>query len=112
MRKKLHALGFRYRLHDEKLPGRPDIVLPGRQAVVQLRGCFWHTHECMGGRLPKGNSEYWTGKLARTQRRDESNDAELRRMGWRLFVLWECEVKSDHGLSETVEALSRSLAPA
>ena len=109
VRKKLHGLGFRYRLHDANLPGKPDIVMPKRRAVVQIRGCFWHSHVCTAGRIPKSNREYWNNKLSRNRRRDEHNDTELRRMGWRLFVIWECDVQSNRALSETVEVLRHEL---
>lgn len=109
VRKKLHGLGFRYRLHDRNLPGKPDIVMPRRKAAVQVRGCFWHSHDCSGGRIPKSNTKYWKTKLSKNRSRDERNDAELRRMGWRLFVIWECAVQSDTGLVETVETLRREI---
>ena len=112
VRKKLHGLGFRYRLHDAKLPGKPDIVMPRHKAVVQIRGCFWHAHECADGRIPRSNTEYWESKLTRNRRRDERNDVELRRMGWRLFVVWECDVKSDRALAETAESLRHDLGAA
>ena len=105
VRKKLHGIGFRYRLHDTNLPGKPDIVMTKHKAVIQIRGCFWHSHVCSSGRIPRSNKEYWESKLSRNRRRDEHNDFELRRMGWRLFVIWECEVQSDRALAETVEAL-------
>ena len=110
VRKKLHGLGFRYRLHDRSLPGKPDIVMPKRNAVIQVRGCFWHSHACSDGRTPRSNQEYWKGKLGRNRLRDEHNDAQLRHLGWRLFVVWECEVHSDRALAETVETLRRELA--
>ena len=109
VRKKLHGLGFRYRLHDASLPGKPDIVMPKHKAVVQVRGCFWHLHVCSAGRIPRSNKDYWESKLSRNRRRDECNDNELRRMGWRLFVIWECEVQSDRALVETVGILRREL---
>ena len=110
VRKKLHGLGFRYRLHDKNLPGKPDMVMPKRKAAIQIRGCFWHSHTCLDGRVPRSNQEYWKDKLSRNQHRDERNDAQLRQMGWRLFIVWECEVQSDRALAETVEALRRELA--
>lgn len=94
----------------------PELTLPSG-VVLELqggkhrlhRGCFWHAHDCLGGRIPKSNTEYWKTKLARTLRRDELNDAELGRMGWRLFVIWECEVKSERSLSEAVGAIRHGL---
>ena len=112
VRKELHSRGFRYRLHDSKLPGKPDIVMPKHKTVVQIRGCFWHFHECLAGRMPKSNKDYWETKLIRNRQRDERNDAELRGMGWRVFVIWECEVQSNISLVETVGILRCELTEA
>lgn len=109
MRKKVHGLGFRYRLHDGSLPGKPDMVMPKHKAIVQIRGCFWHSHTCSAGRIPRSNKEYWERKLTRNRRRDEHNDAELRQMGWRVFIIWECEVQSDRALVKTVEIFCQDL---
>jgi DNA mismatch endonuclease (patch repair protein) len=105
VRKALHASGFRYRLHDSRLPGKPDIVLPRLKAVVQVRGCFWHGHECRDGHIPKSNKEYWEGKLARNQLRDLTTDAALATMGWRVFIVWECEWR------QGVQAILQALRP-
>jgi len=103
VRRALHRAGFRFRLHDTKLPGKPDIVLPKRKAVVLVQGCFWHAHFCRLCKMPSSNTEYWTQKLARNRARDEENVAGLQDLGWRVFLIWECRLKSD--LAETIKKL-------
>jgi DNA mismatch endonuclease (patch repair protein) len=102
VRKALHRLGFRFRLHVRSLPGRPDIVLPKYWTVIQVKGCFWHGHSCPDGRLPKSNRDYWLPKLIRNQQRDIYNDRKLRRLGWSVHNLWECKIcgLGPHGLDE------------
>lgn len=93
LRRRLHAEGFRYRLHDRKLPGKPDLVFPGRRKVILVNGCFWHGHDCpVGARLPKTNTEFWAEKRRRNQDRDLRQQEELRQLGWRTLVVWECQV--------------------
>jgi len=100
VRRTLHALGYRFRLHRDDLPGRPDIVLAGRRAVVFVHGCFWHHHgECAKGTLPATNCEFWARKIARTVDRDQENVRDLRQRGWRTLVVWECQARQD-SLSE------------
>ena len=95
IRRALHKLGFRYKLHDKSLPGKPDIVLPKYKTAIQVRGCFWHQHaDCEAGRLPKSNLEYWRPKLERNVSRDAQKDEALKAMGWRVIVIWECEIKT------------------
>lgn len=99
LRKGLHALGYRYRLHDPKLPGKPDLVFPSRRKVVFVNGCFWHGHDCpVGSRLPKSNTEFWRDKRAKNQARDERQLAQLDLLGWESLVVWECEVKASQGV--------------
>ena len=92
VRKSLHRLGFRFRLHVRDLPGHPDIVLPKFMTIIQVKGCFWHGHTCRDGRLPKSNREYWVPKLLRNKERDISNERKLRRLGWSVRTLWECRI--------------------
>jgi DNA mismatch endonuclease (patch repair protein) len=97
VRKALFALGHRYRLHTNKLPGKPDIVFPKQRKVIFVHGCFWHNHShvrCKIARLPKSNSKYWADKLAKNVQRDTVRRAELRRLGWKSLVIWECQTKS------------------
>lgn len=93
VRKYLFASGLRYRLHDKKLPGSPDIILPKYHAVIFIHGCFWHCHSgCAKAVLPKSNSVYWIPKLERNKTRDQQNQIALDASGWRVIVLWECEL--------------------
>jgi DNA mismatch endonuclease (patch repair protein) len=95
----LWSNGFRYRLHVKKLPGSPDIVLTRYKTVVDVRGCFWHRHEhCKLSRMPKSNVEFWEAKLRRNVARDQQSEAELKANGWKVIVLWECELKHTHEL--------------
>jgi DNA mismatch endonuclease (patch repair protein) len=104
VRKALHRLGFRFRLHLRDLPGSPDIVLPKYGTVIQVKGCFWHSHTCRDGRLPKSNRVYWVPKLLRNRERDKSNERKLRRLGWSVRNLWECRIcaLSQEGLDEVL----------
>ncbi|MCY3833285.1 MAG: very short patch repair endonuclease [Chloroflexi bacterium] len=90
IRKGLHALGFRYRLHDSKLPGKPDLVFPRFESVIFVNGCFWHGHSCHLFRWPTSNEEYWKPKISRTIERDKENLRLLKERGWRILVIWEC----------------------
>ncbi|HFE9266115.1 very short patch repair endonuclease [Raoultella ornithinolytica] len=88
-----HA-GFRYRLYDPRLPGKPDLVFWGKRKVIFVHGCFWHGHEgCRRNRIPKSNQEYWSAKLGKNRTRDSLNLSKLHEMGWRVLVVWECELK-------------------
>lgn len=90
VRKLLHALGFRFRLHVKTLPGTPDIVLPKYKAVIFVHGCFWHGHSCKRGALPKSNIEFWQNKIKGNMLRDVSHIARLKDQGWRVLIVWEC----------------------
>lgn len=92
-RKYLFAKGFRYRKNVRALPGCPDIVLPKYKAVIFVNGCFWHMHSCRRFAWPSSNMEYWIPKITRNAERDKRSYAELRSMGWRVIVVWECELK-------------------
>ena len=93
VRRMVHAMGYRYRLHGVKLPGTPDIVLTRHRKVIFVHGCFWHRHDCPNGRkLPRSRPEYWGPKLERNRRRDAANVARLRELGWDVLVVWECEL--------------------
>lgn len=95
VRRHLHALGFRFRLHSSKLPGHPDIVLPKWRTVIFVNGCFWHRHEgCKVATMPKSNVEFWQAKFERNVIRDKMEHESLVEDGWHVIVLWECEVKS------------------
>ena len=95
VRQALHALGFRFRLHRRDLPGSPDIVLPKFRTVVFVHGCFWHRHsDCRYATTPKSRQEYWLPKFEANVERDARKEAQLRELGWRVLVMWECETKS------------------
>ena len=95
VRRLVHAMGFRYRLHAVSLPGKPDLVFPRLRRIIEVYGCFWHQHaHCADGRMPNSREEYWTPKLARNRERDKSNLRALRRLGWRVLVVWECETSN------------------
>lgn len=96
LRSRLHAKGFRYRLHVRTLPGRPDLVLSRLQAVVFVHGCFWHRHRnCRWSNLPKTNTDFWKNKLAKNTIRDRRTIAQLISMGWRVAEIWECSLKPE-----------------
>ncbi|QSZ27620.1 DNA mismatch endonuclease Vsr [Aceticella autotrophica] len=96
VRKYLFSKGFRYRKNAKNLPGSPDIVLPKYKTVIFINGCFWHMHEgCQYSVKPKSNEEYWSEKLLRNKERDNKNQELLRRMGWNVIIVWECELKRD-----------------
>lgn len=95
LRRELHRLGFRYGLHSSKLPGKPDLVFRWRKVVVFVHGCFWHRHAgCKIATTPKSNTEYWIAKFEANVARDERVTSELKRDGWRVLVVWECQVQS------------------
>lgn len=91
----LHRHGFRYRLHTPHLPGKPDIVLPKYNSIVEVRGCFWHQHGCDVNRTVRKNLDYWAPKLARNVARDQQNEQALKEMGYKVIVIWECDTKDD-----------------
>lgn len=93
LRKGLHALGFRFRLHDRSLPGKPDIVLPRYKAIIFAHGCFWHGHDCHLFKWPSTRPEFWQAKIARNRAVDERTDAALTEAGWRQAIVWECALK-------------------
>lgn len=94
VRSLLHGLGFRFRKNVNRLPGKPDIVLKKHHAVIFVHGCFWHKHVgCKRSNIPKSNIDYWKPKLDCNAKRDESNIIKLGEMGWKVLVVWECEVK-------------------
>ena len=93
VRRIMHKLGYRYRLHKKGLPGRPDLVFARRKKVIFVHGCFWHGHDCRYGRPPESRREYWLPKLERNRERDRENKAELESLGWKVLTVWECQIK-------------------
>lgn len=103
VRRLCHCLGYRFRLHRRDLPGTPDIVFPARRKVVFVHGCWWHRHNCrLGRRAPKSRLEYWLPKFARNVARDKQNRTELRRFGWSVLVVWECQTRRRDSLAARV----------
>jgi DNA mismatch endonuclease (patch repair protein) len=112
VRKALTRLGARYRLHRKDLPGKPDIVLPGRKLALFVHGCFWHGHDCArGARVPKQNRDYWVGKVERNRARDAKTREALAARGWRVETVWECDLKDAAALEERLKALLASSPP-
>ncbi|MCH7535804.1 MAG: DNA mismatch endonuclease Vsr [Bacteroidetes bacterium] len=108
VRKILFSSGFRYRLHVKNLPGKPDIVLPKYNSVIFVHGCFWHLHAgCRDGTIPKTRTTYWKDKLLRNKERDKEHMHELQKQGWRVLILWECEVENKS--EELLEKLNNYL---
>ena len=106
VRRLVWSLGGRYRLNRADLPGKPDIVLPGRRLAIFVHGCFWHGHDCArGSRVPKGNREYWVRKVGRNRARDEAAQAELKARGWRVEMVWECGLKDETALRDRILSL-------
>ena len=102
VRKLLHKNGYRYRLHRKELVGKPDVVFPARKKLIFVHGCFWHGHHCKRGkRMPKNNAEYWHKKITRNVERFEAQKIRLSIQGWRILVIWECEIKDKDALLKT-----------
>jgi len=93
VRRMLHALGYRYRLHRKDLPGKPDIALGPIKRAIFVHGCYWHGHRCPKGHLPKSNKAFWSDKIETNQGRDRRNIRRLRALGWKVLVIWQCELK-------------------
>lgn len=107
VRKLVSGLGYRYRLHSNHLPGRPDIALSRRKKAIFVHGCFWHQHgnrNCPLQSRPKSNLDYWNAKLTRNQERDVTNQAALKEMGWKMLIVWECETREIPPLTRRIKA--------
>lgn len=103
VRRLAHGMGFRFRLHDGSLPGKPDLVFPGRRKVIFVHGCFWHRHgKCKNTRWPKSRLDFWKPKLEKNRARDQVNRRALRKLGWRVLVVWECQIENSEGLSRRI----------
>jgi DNA mismatch endonuclease, patch repair protein len=108
VRKMLHAAGFRFRLHSNKLPGKPDVVLPRYRAVVFIHGCFWHQHNCPAFKMPKTRQSFWQEKIEGNASRDIASQQKIIELGWRVAVIWECTLRGRNKLSseEIIHRLS------
>lgn len=110
VRHTLWVNGFRYRLHDKKLPGKPDIVLGKYKTVIFINGCFWHGHTgCKDFVIPKTNTPFWIDKIARNKERDENDINELKTAGWKVYIIWECELKKA-AFDSTMHMLLKNLS--
>ena len=109
VRKYLFSKGLRFRIHDKRLPGKPDIVLPKYRSVVLIHGCFWHGHEkCKYSSIPKTRTDWWVEKINQTKSNDISIVSSLKNLGWKVFTVWECELKTQNSKS-TLEELSKQI---
>ena len=110
VRRFLHAAGYRYRLHDRKLPGCPDLVFPGLHTVIFIHGCFWHGHDnCKYFRLPKSNVEFWQNKIDRNRKRDAEVHAALEEKHWNVITVWECDLRDKDRRDGTLKNIARQL---
>jgi DNA mismatch endonuclease (patch repair protein) len=106
VRRALWKAGLRYRLHDKRLPGNPDLVFPSKRTVVFVHGCFWHSHEgCRNFRIPKTRTEWWKDKFTRNKARDLEVETKLAAAGWRVLVIWECEVENPELMEKLISQL-------
>lgn len=108
VRRLVHRLGFRYRLHGAGLPGKPDLVFTSRRKVIFVNGCFWHGHHCRLGRVPKSNVEYWNNKIATNQARDRRNIKQLKKLDWKCLTIWECRSGDEEALTPLIERFLNS----
>jgi DNA mismatch endonuclease (patch repair protein) len=106
VRKLAHKLDYRFRLHRKDLPGKPDLVFPGKKKIIFVHGCFWHQHtnpSCKIARIPKSRTDYWIPKLQRNVERDKEHLRELKNLGWDCLIIWECEVKDLDNLAKVLK---------
>jgi len=104
VRRMVHAMGRRYRLHRADLPGKPDLTFPRMRKIIFVHGCFWHGHDCKrGARQPKDNAEYWIKKISRNKARDARSQEALKLMGWGVLIIWECQLKDREALRGRLE---------
>ena len=108
IRRLAHSMGYRFRLHRKDLPGKPDLVFPRMRKAIFVNGCFWHGHDCgRGARIPKENREYWVRKIARNRQRDSVVREALTALGWKITVLWECELTNTTGIRRRLRQFLR-----
>lgn len=104
VRRLVHGMGYRYRLHAKELPGKPDIVFPGRKKIVFVHGCFWHRHRgCRYATSPKTRTDFWNEKFVKNVARDRRNRLALKKMGWAVMVVWQCELKNSEKLARRID---------
>ncbi|MCP4050881.1 MAG: DNA mismatch endonuclease Vsr [bacterium] len=106
VRSTLHKMGFRFRLHNNKMPGKPDIVLPRYKTVIFVHGCFWHRHSnCKYAYNPKSKTDFWRNKFKETVRRDKDKELTLKSSGWKVLTIWECEIKNTENIEDKIKRL-------
>jgi DNA mismatch endonuclease (patch repair protein) len=103
VRSLIHKLGYRFRLHRQDLPGKPDLAFPARRKVIFVHGCFWHSHACKSGLVPKSNRDFWLPKLQQNKIRDRKNLKDLMQLGWDTLVIWQCELKDSYAVIRRVK---------
>lgn len=109
VRRLAHRMGYRFRLHRKDLPGKPDVVFPRLHKALFVHGCFWHGHNCpRGSRVPKTNADYWTKKISRNRTRDDKAQRSLKALGWRVFVVWECELSDIEKAARSIKAILKA----
>lgn len=109
VRRLMHGMGYRFRLHRKDLPGKPDVVLPKYKTVVFVHGCFWHGHDCRKGTdRPSSNAEFWAEKIAKNIERDRKSLVELRKAGWDVVTVWECELKDPECVHQKLQTIRES----
>jgi DNA mismatch endonuclease (patch repair protein) len=114
VRKLVHAKGFRYRIHDPSIPGKPDLVFKSRKKAIFIHGCYWHRHDCSYGRVvPAANAKFWLEKFEKNVRRDQEVHAQLAAAGWHFLVIWECEIRSGERdrLTERIDSFLKHYNP-
>ena len=109
IRSLLWSKGYRFKIHDKKLPGKPDIVLPKHKTIINIHGCFWHNHGCNRSNLPKTRTGYWYNELENNKERDFVNKSRLKELGWKVIDLWECTLIKNE-LTKTMQKLERMLS--
>ena len=109
VRKYLFSKGFRYRKNDKRYPGKPDIVLPKYRTVIFINGCFWHGHNCPAGKLPETNKKFWEEKIACNIERDRRNEEKLIESGWRVIVIWQCEISNKNRLESMLNNIIKEI---
>lgn len=108
VRRMVHRMGYRFRLHKKDLPGKPDLVFPGMHKAIFVHGCFWHGHNCArGARVPQNNHIYWLNKISRNRARDRKNVKDLLATGWKSLVVWECALLNEGGVTAQVRDFLR-----
>ena len=109
VRKFLFRKGFRYRKNDKRYPGTPDIVLPKYKTVIFVHGCFWHGHNCRAGKLPETRKEFWQNKIDTNIARDKKNRQDLEKLGWKVLVIWQCELKNKKIRAEKLKEIEQKI---